>query len=220
MSVATALDRPRGRGLALLVLAVASAALVLQYMLLLVQTRESLGPALGTLRYFSYFTILSNILVALTVGAAAFGGGSRLARCFASPFVRGGVALYIGVTGVVYFTILRHLWQPQGAQWWADTGLHYAVPLLYLAWWGFAASHGQLRWGDLGRWLLFPFGYLLWCLLRGAWVHEYPYPFIDVDQLGLATVLRNAVGMLLAFVVAGTLLIAIDRVLGRGAQPT
>ena len=75
--------------------------------------------------------------------------------------------------------------------------------------------HGDLRLADVPRWLLFPGAYLLWCLLRGAWVHEYPYPFIDVDALGWPIVLRNAVGVLMLFVVAGIVLVAIDRVLAK-----
>ena len=115
----------------------------------------------------------------------------------------------------VYFLILRHLWQPQGAQWWADSGLHYATPALYLTWWLACAPHGRLDWRVLPRWLLFPLGYLLWTFARGAVVHEYPYPFIDVDQLGLTTVLRNSTGVLLLMLMAGALLVLLDLALSR-----
>ena len=196
---------------------VAAAALMLQYVLLLRQAAPTIGIGFATLRFFSYFTILSNVLVLLAAGSVAVGWRSRLAGFSSRARVRAGVALYIGMTGLVYFVILRHLWQPQGAQWWADTGLHYAVPLLYLGWWLSGSRHGELRWRDLPRWLLFPLAFLLWSFLRGAWVHEYPYPCIDVDALGLGTVLRNAAGILLLFVAFGALLIGIDRLLaGRG----
>ena len=138
------------------------------------------------------------------------GGGARSAF-FTRADVRGAVALYIGVTGTIYVTILRHLWQPQGAQWWADIGLHYATPLSYLAWWTLGVRHGALQWRDVLRWLLFPLAYLLWSLARGAWVHEYPYPFIDVDALGWALVLRNAAGVRLVFVALGAIAVAVDR---------
>jgi hypothetical protein len=200
-----------GRGFAALVAVVALASLVLQYVLILGVTRENIGPALATLRYFSYFTILSNIAVVLAVTHAALarpGFFSRLA-------VRGGVALYIAVTGGIYFFVLRHLWNPQGAQWWADTGLHYAVPLLYLMWWLACVPHGGLSWRQLGSWLAFPALYVAWAFLRGAWVHEYPYPFIDVAQLGWPNVLMNSAGMLLLFVVVGLVLIGLDRWLAR-----
>lgn len=200
-----------GRVFAGLIAAVAVAALALQYMLILELTREQPGPLLGTLRFASYFTILSNLAVALAAGHAA------LARpgVFASASARGAIALYIAVTGGIYFLILRHLWQPQGGQWWADTGLHYATPLLYVAWWLAFAPHGRLRWRDLPGWLLFPALYVAWVFLRGAWLGEYPYPFIDVAQLGWPSVLMNSAGMLLVFLAVGGVLVALDGLLGR-----
>jgi hypothetical protein len=205
-----ATQKPLARGFAALAAAVSLSALVLQYALLLRLEWNGVGPALATLRFVSYFTILCNALVVLAAGRAALTGDAPGAAFFARPRTLGGIALYIGVTGLVYTMVLRHLWQPQGAQWWADTGLHYATPVLYLAWWLSGLRHGGLRWTDPPRWLLFPVLYLAWCLLRGAWLHEYPYPFIDADALGIATMLRNALGMLALFVVLGAVLVAID----------
>lgn len=203
------------RRFAMLVAAVSFSALVLQYTLLIGLTLDTIGPAFATVRFFSYFTILSNLLVTCVASSAAFGTDGRWARWFARPGVRGGVAVYIAVTGAVYFLILRHLWQPQGAQWWADSGLHYATPVLYLAWWGVCVPHGRLGWDVVPLWLQFPLGYLLWSFARGAVVHEYPYPFIDVDRLGLVVVLLNSVGVLLLMVAVSALLVLLDRALGR-----
>ncbi|KRA19925.1 Pr6Pr family membrane protein [Lysobacter sp. Root604] len=204
-----------GRAFAALVGAVSLASLVGQYWLLIANTWDTVGPAFATVRYLSYFTILSNLLVSATCAVAVFGGGSGLARWLASARVRGGIALAIGVTGTVYVTILRHLWQPQGAQWWVDSGLHYATPALYLAWWLAALPHGGLGWRDLGRWLWFPALYVVWAFLRGQVVHEYPYPFLDVGALGWPVVLRNSVGVLILFLVFGAGLLGVDRLLGR-----
>lgn len=199
------------RWLAALTCIVSLASLLLQYVILIRGTLDTVGPAFATVRFFSYFTILSNVLVVLVTSTAVATTKAHATRFFARADVRGAAALYIGVTGTIYFTILRHLWQPQGAQWWADTGLHYATPLLYLAWWVLGASHGAVQWRDVARWLLFPLAYLLWSFARGAWVHEYPYPFIDVDALGWALVLRNAAGVLLVFTALGAILVAVDR---------
>lgn len=209
---------PLGRAFAALVAAISLAALIGQYWLLVRLTLDTIGPALATLRYLSYFTILSNLLVAATCAVAVSGGGSRLARWLGSARVRGGIALAIGVTGTVYVTVLRHLWQPQGAQWWVDSGLHYAVPALYLAWWLLAVPHGALGRRDLWRWLLFPALYVVWVFLRGSVTHEYPYPFLDVGVLGWAAVLRNAVGVLVLFLAFGAGLLGVDRLLGRGRR--
>jgi len=216
MSSGTSPDVTRRLGAALVGL-VSLGALVLQYVLILQNTRDTIGPVLGTVRFISYFTILSNLGVVLVTLTFALRRGGIFSRADA----RGVVALCIGVTGIVYTAILRHLWSPQGAQWWADSGLHYAVPLLYVLWWVFLSPHAGLAWTSTLRWLVFPAVYTVWVFVRGAWVHEYPYPFLDVDQLGWSRVLVNSVGVLVLFVVVGLLLVAIDRLLAkRLARPS
>lgn len=204
--------RNNERVLSALVAVIAWGALALQLVLLLAFTRDSIGPLLGAIRYFSYFTILSNIAVALICSLIAFGVDARLDRGLAAR-LRGAVAVYIAITGAIYLTVLRSLWQPQGAQWLADVSLHYAVPVLYLLLWVVFAPKGRLRWSDALRWLLFPLLYLLWALWRGTWTHEYPYPFLDVAALGWSAVLRSVVGVSSLFVVASLGLIGIDRAL-------
>lgn len=206
---------PGGRRFAALVALVSASSLLLQYVLLVQSTLDTVGPILASVRYFSYFTILANLLATAVAVAAMSGNAGAAGRFLARPRVRGGVALYIGVTGIVYFTILRHLWQPQGAQWWADSGLHYATPLLYLWWWLACVPHGRLSWGDVPRWLVLPAAYLLWSFARGAWVHEFPYPFLDLDQLGFQAVLRNCLGVFGLFVGLSALLLLVDGGLGR-----
>ena len=82
---------------AALVALLALSALVLQYVLILQLTRDNVGVVLGTVRFVTYFTILSNIAVMLVACAAAAGQPGF----FAQARVRGAVALYIGVTGSI-----------------------------------------------------------------------------------------------------------------------
>ena len=93
--------------------------------------------------------------------------------------------------------------------------MHYVVPFLYLFWWAVLLPHGTLVWRDALRWLLFPLVFLAWTLLRGAVVHEYPYPFVDVDNLGYGAVLINSLLVGGVFVVLGLGFVAIDRMLVR-----
>lgn len=207
----------RERTLSALLAFITGGALILQLVLLLSLTRDGIGPVLATIRYFSYFTILSNIAVALVCAWVAFGAPARVESAFATR-LRSAAALYIVVTGGIYVTVLQGLWQPQGAQWLADVSLHYVVPALYLLLWLVFSPKGRLRWSDALRWLVFPLAYLLWSLWRGSWAHEYPYPFLDVAVLGLPKVLRNASAVAGLFLVLGLVLVAIDRALGRGSS--
>lgn len=183
--------------------AVAVASLLLQYALVL--RTPGLAVADATLRYLGYFTILSNIGVATVCVALACGRRTGLA----GPVPRAAVALFIGITGLIYVTLLAPLWDPQGAQWWADTGLHYAVPVMYLVGW-LAGPHGGLHRGGLLAALAFPAVYLGWALLVGRLSGQYPYPFLDPSALGAALVLRNVLGVAVLFVVSGALLWWLD----------
>lgn len=199
---------------AIVVAAVAWPALVLQYWLIV--WSGSLGAV--TVRYFSFFTILSNLLVALVAASAATGGNWRPLRLLRTPRVRGLAALCIAVTGLVYVAVLRSLWHPLGPQLIADRALHYVVPALYLLWWLALLPHGTLEWRDALRWLWFPLLFALWTFVRGAIVDEYPYPFLDVGRLGYPAALLNAALVALLFAVLGGALVALDKTLARGAR--
>ena len=61
------------------------------------------------------------------------------------------------------------------------------------------------------RWLAFPGLFAAWTFLRGAVVHEYPYPFMDVNQLGYGQVLLNTGIVAALFLILGLIFVAIDR---------
>src|SRR5262245_19716420 len=104
--------------------------------LVLIVSVDSPIPVGGrVVNYFSYFTILSNILVAGCLTAVALDLRSSLAALLRRQAVLAAAALYIGVTGLVYALILSGIWEPTGWQLVADAILHYAMPLLYLAYW-------------------------------------------------------------------------------------
>lgn len=193
---------------------VAIVALVLQGVLIL-QTPGNTAAIL--VRYFSYFTILSNIWVAsVCVAVASDRGGMR------SPVARGAAALYIAVTAGIYAVLLRGLVSLSGAGVLANELLHVVVPALYLLAWLFLAPHRVLRWGDVLRWLVFPLVYVGWIYLRGAAVHEYPYPFMDLTKVSGAQVATNCTGVAILFAALGLLLVMCDRrwPLARGHRAT
>jgi len=175
------------------------------------------GVAHATVRYLSYFTILSNLLVALACGLALVGRGTAVGAFVGRPSVRTAIVLYIVVTGLVWSALLARYYHPHGVRWCTNALMHYAVPVLYPALWIAYVPHGRLVWSDAARWLIFPAAYLGWTLARGAWSSEYPYGFVDVGQLGMTAVLRNATGLFVVFLVLGLGLVAIDRWLGRRA---
>ncbi|WP_373564580.1 Pr6Pr family membrane protein [Sphingobacterium sp. E70] len=68
-----------------------------------------------------------------------------------------------------------------------------------------------IHWRSIFNWLLYPFVYLLYTLWHGALSGFYPYPFVDVSELGMNSVLTNSVIITVAFLLIGLLLIRINR---------
>jgi hypothetical protein len=82
--------------------------------------------------YFSFFTILTNLLVALGTTFPVLGPHSRAGSFFNQPAVQTAITIYIAVVGVVYSLVLRQLWAPAGLRKLADVVLHDLIPLLYI----------------------------------------------------------------------------------------
>ena len=151
-----------------------------------------------------FFTILTNLLVAITMSFIA--AGRRV-----SPFVQSGVVLAIILVGVVYALLLKGTVQLTGSAIVADFLLHVIVPLAAAAYWVAFSPKFGLRLRDPLLWSLYPLAYFAYALVRGSIDGRYPYPFINLEELGLARTLLNALGIAIGFVLAGWLMVAIGR---------
>jgi hypothetical protein len=187
-------------------------ALSIQMYLTLYYRWSSGGSLLGGLMsYFSYFTVLTNMLVAVVLTCAATRRESAARRWFLQPWVSSGVAVSIVLVSVAYNLLLRHLFRPEGLQFIADELLHDVMPLLFLAYWWFCVPKGTLRLKHVPLWLIYPCVYFAYAMLRGHLLSAYPYWFLSVNMWGYAQVFINAAGVLVGFVVIGLVVIGLDR---------
>ncbi len=186
-------------------------------MYLILHSRWTLGASLigGLMSFFSYFTVLSNTLVATVLTCEWTSRESAARRWFLQPRVSSAIAVSIAVVSLAYNLLLRHLWHPEGWQWLADELLHDIMPLLFLGYWWRCVPKGTLRVWHIALWVIYPLLYFAYSLLRGHLLAVYPYPFIDVDKLGYPQVFINAGGLLAGFVVIALLVIVVDRWLAR-----
>lgn len=196
-------ERRGARAAAALLGLLAWAALLLQLQLTLDATHARGGTSgEALLLYSGYFTILTNLFVALCASARAWAPRSRLA----GAAWRGCATTAIVLVGLGYHLLLREIWDPQGWQRVADNLLHYAVPVTALAHWLWYRSPAPLPvWQPLA-WALYPAAYFGYALVRGEWLGQYPYPFVDVTALGYPRVFANAGVLLLAYLAVGALL--------------
>ncbi|MDI2591771.1 Pr6Pr family membrane protein [Pseudomonas sp. 681] len=188
------------------------AALGIQLYLILA-ARWSMGASLlgGLVSFFSYFTVLSNTLVAVVLTCELTSRPSAARRWFLQPWVSSGIAVSIVVVCLAYSLLLRHLWHPEGWQFIADELLHDIMPLLFLAYWWLYVPRGTLRLWHILLWTIYPLVYFGYVLLRGHLLSAYVYPFVDVGTLGYPQVFINAGGILAGFLGIAVVLVGLDR---------
>jgi hypothetical protein len=184
------------------------AALALQYVLMLGTPGMGVGEL--TLNFFSYFTILTNVLMTLAMLIPATLPGTSVGRALAGPRLRSGVTLYAAVVGLVYHFLLHATWDPQGWLLLVNILLHYVMPAAMVLDWLMFTPKGRLGASDAPRWLAFPLLYGGWTLIHGLTSGWWPYWFINLDALGTIRAAINFGGLLAFFLGAGLLLVLVD----------
>ena len=191
---------------AICVAALSVFSLLLQlYLSVQMSIRNGNGALHGLWMYLAFFTVLTNLLVAVTLIAPLLAPRTYWGVLAARPETINGVSVNILLVGIAYNVLLRNTWSPQGAQWLADELLHDVVPLLFA---GYAWVLSQERIGAFVprlAWALWPVAFFVYALVRGALSGFYPYPFINVAHLGYGGVLVNAIGILVGYFVLSAL---------------
>ncbi|MBP4142040.1 Pr6Pr family membrane protein [Flavobacterium sp. P4023] len=165
-------------------------AIITQFFLML-QNRQTDIPEM-IIRFFSFFTILTNILVALYFTSSAFKLKSIPFKWFSSKGTLTSITAFILIVGLVYQIVLRQVWQPKGLQRIVDELLHTIIPLYVLIYWFYNVNKNNLYLKSILNWLLYPVFFLLFVLIRGNFSGYYPYPFVNVSEIGYEKTLINS----------------------------
>lgn len=176
------------------------------YLSLVLNNAQGIPLSQTLINFFSFFTILSNLLVALVYTFTA------LTPDKPSPNLQAAMATYIAVVGTGYTLLLRHIWDPQGLQKVADVLLHDAIPVLYvLFWFVFCRKRKALSWSDAFSWLILPTAYLIYSMVRGSTTGWYPYHFLDPAQVSRTSIFIVIVGFIVVFIIMGLIVVALTR---------
>jgi len=208
-----------GREFFALTAAVVTSGLVLQLVLAARNDEGSFASVAGRIvNTLSFFTIQSNILVAITTAMLAV----RLVRTStAFRVARLAAVIAIAITGVVFHLALSDLHELTDKAAAADWILHTASPILCVVGWLVFGPRGQVTRRVVGLCATFPLLWLGYTLIRGEIVDDrfgrpyYPYPFLDVGDLGYGTVAVNIVIVAALFTVLALLALVVDRRLPR-----
>jgi len=181
--------------------------------------------------FFSFFTILSNIVGVLALLAAVIWFWMRPSHEEREP---AGVALglaaattYLFITGVVYNLLLRGFPTSDDHVAWANEIVHVVAPLFLLLDLFLAPTRSALPWRSVVAILAVPILWIGYTLVRGPLVIDptdgvafwYPYPFLDPNGVGgWGGVGAYIVGIAIAFVVIGSLVVWVGRLRTRSTR--
>jgi hypothetical protein len=154
------------------------------------------------IRFFSYFTVESNVLVAVGTAALAL-RPYRDGRVW--RVVRLASLLGIAVTFVTYAVLLAPIVKLTGVSRLTDIALHYVVPLMAIGGWLVFGPWPRIDERTLLLSMIWPAAFVCYTLAHGAATGWYPYPFVDVTRLGYVTTLRNGLGLVVLMVGVGAL---------------
>lgn len=147
-------------------------------------------------RLFSYFTIQSNLLIggvslALALDPRRDGPVFRVLRLDA--------LLCIAVTGIVYNTVLRGLVELTGAGMVSNVMLHVLAPVFAVVAWLLVGPRPRVTGPTVWWSVVYPIAWLVYTFVRGAVTGWYPYPFLDVTELGYAGAVTNSAVVAVVF---------------------
>jgi len=158
--------------------------------------------------FFSFFTIQSNILVAILLLVTGICNLRGIIRNIAN--LRGALTLYITMTGIIYFLLLSGSEDAlQTTIPWVNIVPHYLIPLVVVTDWILFPPKNNVSFRQAIVWLIYPVGYLLFSLTRGAFTGWYPYPFLNPITTGWPNLM--AVCIIIAIASVGLTWLIIQR---------
>lgn len=184
-------------------------AIIAQFIVML-ENRTTSIPEM-VVRFFSFFTILTNILVASYFTSQIISSKGNSRNLFSKTGTLTAITVYITVVGLVYQIALRHLWKPTGLQMIVDELLHTIIPTLAIIYWFLYEQKSELKWKMIPKFLLYPLFYLAFILVRGQLSGFYPYPFINVTTLGWTQTLINSIVLFGVFLVLSSFFVGIGK---------
>jgi len=197
------LNRPA----ALLLAAVSVAGMAIRFCMFL----QTIGHfAHAVFAFFSYFTLLSNLIATGSLLHAATTRSERPASPMTAS-IEGAALVYLLIAGLVFELLLKGQAPPGRASFIADLLLHMVMPVGYFLYWLLLAPPRNLPWKSVGLWLLFPLGYAITLLLIGQQTHSYPYTFLDAGNLGWPRTFVNIAVLTSAFAVLSAAIVWLDR---------
>ena len=161
--------------------------------------------------YFTYFTIVGNLAMALYFTLQLFDFRNRFTSVFFTNGCSTAIVSYITFVSIGYHTLFDDMYEPEKITLGIDILLHLINPLLYVIYWWIYEARKDLEWKLIPLLLILPFLYILYVLLVGLIFNEYPYEFFDADEFGYLSVILFGIGFCMGVALTGAAFIGIAK---------
>ncbi|MFT7899576.1 Pr6Pr family membrane protein [Tenacibaculum ascidiaceicola] len=180
-------------------------AVMTQFVLMILNRQTDIPETI--IRFFSFFTILTNTLVALYFTNKI----TKNLSIFNKKGALTAITSFILIVGLVYQIILRATWNPTGLQLIVDELLHTLIPFYMLIYWLLYAEPSNFKLKPILPWLAYPIIYIVCIMLRGEFSGFYPYPFLNVSKIGFQQSIINISIILIASLILMSFLIFVGK---------
>ena len=163
------------------------------------------------LNSFKYYTIQTNLIVAIWFTLASVWYNKPEAFKKISGPLKGAFTLYVSTTFIFFAVLLAPLYQPTGFAAFTNIVLHYIIPIAFIIDWVLTETKINYKWKYLPYWTIYPLGYLLFSFIHGTLTGDYIYPFLDINLLGILFYLISVSLLIGVGIALGSLYIGINR---------
>ncbi|MEO7121065.1 MAG: Pr6Pr family membrane protein [Ginsengibacter sp.] len=183
-------------------------AIIAQYILMIENRQASILET--SIRFISFFTILTNALAAIYFTCVVFDKNHQI-KIIDKPGTLSAITVYITLVALVYQFVLRQSWHPTGLQMIVDELLHSVIPVLVIVFWFLYEIIKPVKYSQILQWAIYPLVYLICILIRGSFSNYYPYPFINVTTIGMSKALTNSGILIVIFLIISALFLVIGK---------
>jgi len=163
---------------------------------------------------YSYFTIWSNLIVAIVMTILVF--APNRGRIF--KVLHLDALMMITVTGILYWMLLAATSTSIGIDRIGNLFDHTITPVITIVIWLIVGPRNWIRWWMVFAALILPIVWAAYTVIRGTMLNTWPYPFLNVAKYGMPAVLTTIGAIAVFGLLIGFIYYGIDLLLSRKAR--
>lgn len=182
---------------------------------LIISFSNTLTLGYSVIFWFSFFTTLSNLFSAFVLLVSAYYLMVRKQPSESDDIIRGSAVVAIAIVGIVFGLLLSGMERTTSD--FVNFITHYLMPVIMVVDWLVQPPKVRLLPRHIWYWLIFPFAYLIYSLIRGSYTHFYPYWFMNPREapVGWNGVAGFCGAILIGFLVVSYILLRLGNKLKR-----